>query len=102
MEKLIIDGINLDEAQSRITFVGLADIPGLAAQIFAELAEAGIVVDMIVQSIGRENRASISVTVAQADLEKRSALPTSRWSCSNARRRRTARRWPSSRFSASA
>ncbi|MFZ1932187.1 MAG: aspartate kinase [Thermoguttaceae bacterium] len=69
MEKLIIDGINLDEAQSRITFIGLADIPGLAAQIFAELAEAGIVVDMIVQSIGRENRASISVTVAHQDLE---------------------------------
>ena len=51
MEKLIIDGVDLDESQSRITFIGLADIPGLAAQIFAELAEAGVVVDMIVQSM---------------------------------------------------
>ena len=65
MEKLIIDGIDLDESQARITFVGLRDIPGLAAQIFDELAQAGVVVDMIVQSIGRENRANISVTVAQ-------------------------------------
>ncbi len=70
MEKLIIDGINLDESQARVTFVGLADTPGLAAQIFDELAQAGVVVDMIVQSIGRENRASISVSVAHEDLEK--------------------------------
>jgi aspartate kinase len=70
MEKLIIDGIDLDESQARVTFVGLADTPGLAAQIFDELAQAGIVVDMIVQSIGRQNRANISVTVAHEDLEK--------------------------------
>ena len=53
MEKLIIEGIDLDESQARVTFVGLPDMPGLAAQTFDELAEAGIVVDMIVQSIGR-------------------------------------------------
>lgn len=70
MEKLIIDGIGLDESQARVTFVGLADTPGLAAQIFDELAQAGVVVDMIVQSTGRENRANISVTVAHQDLEK--------------------------------
>ena len=70
MEKLIIDGIDLDESQARVTFVGLADTPGLAAQIFDALAQAGIVVDMIVQSIGRQNRANISVTVAHENLEK--------------------------------
>ena len=71
MEKLIIEGIDLDESQSRVTFVGLPDMPGLAAQTFDELAEAGIVVDMIVQSIGRENRANISVTVPQRRPAKR-------------------------------
>jgi aspartate kinase len=70
MEKLIIDRIDLDESQSRVTFVGLADTPGLAAQIFDELAEAGVVVDMIVQSVGRQNRANITVTVPHEDLEK--------------------------------
>jgi aspartate kinase len=70
MEKLIIDGIDLDESQARVSFVGLPDMPGLAAQTFDELAEAGIVVDMIVQSIGRENRANISVTVPRADLQR--------------------------------
>ena len=70
MDDLIIEGIELDQSQARITFPGLPDIPGLAAQTFDELAEAGIVVDMIVQSIGRGNRASISLTVPQADLRR--------------------------------
>ena len=70
MDDLIIEGIELDQSQCRITFPGLPDIPGLAAQTFDELAEAGIVVDMIVQSIGRGNRVSISLTVPQGDLRR--------------------------------
>jgi aspartate kinase len=70
MEKLIIDDIALDQTQSLVTFVELPDMPGLAAQTFDELAEAGILVDMIVQSIGRDNRANISVTMPRKDLEK--------------------------------
>lgn len=70
MEKLIVEGIDLDDSQARVTFVGLPDIPGLAAQIFDEIAEAGIVVDMIVQSIGRGKRASISITVPREYLER--------------------------------
>jgi len=70
MEKLIIEGIDLDQSQARVTFVGLNDIPGLAAQIFDELAEADIIVDMIVQSIGRQNQANISVTMPHEDLKK--------------------------------
>ena len=70
MEKLVIDGIDLDESQSRVTVLGLPDIPGLAAQTFDELAEAGVVIDMIVQSVGRENKANISVTVPRQDLER--------------------------------
>jgi aspartate kinase len=76
MEKLIIEGVELDESQARLTFRGLADIPGLAAQIFSELAEAGVVVDMIVQSIGRGNRADISVTIARGNLQKALAVAT--------------------------
>ena len=53
MEQLIIEDISLDESQARVTVLGLPDIPGLAAQVFDEIAEAGIVVDMIVQSVGR-------------------------------------------------
>jgi aspartate kinase len=74
MEKLIIDKLTLDQTQALVTFVDLPDMPGLAAQTFDELAEAGIVVDMIVQSIGREDRANISVTVPRKELEKALAV----------------------------
>ncbi len=52
MEKLIIEDIHLDQSQARLTLLGLPDVSGLAAQTFDELAEAGVVVDMIVQSMG--------------------------------------------------
>ncbi len=70
MEELIIEDITLDITQARVTAMELADVPGLAAQVFAEVAEAGIVVDMIVQSFGRENRANLSFTVNRADLPR--------------------------------
>jgi len=69
MEKLIVEGIMLDESQARVTFVNQPDLPGLAAQTFDVLAKAGIVVDMIVQSGGRGNRASISVTMPREMLD---------------------------------
>ncbi|MGD0897202.1 MAG: aspartate kinase [Thermoguttaceae bacterium] len=70
MEQLIIEEIGLDETQARVTVVGLPDIPGLAAQVFSEIAEAGVVVDMIVQNTGRQGHANISFTVPQKDLAK--------------------------------
>ncbi|MCE5267346.1 MAG: aspartate kinase [Planctomycetaceae bacterium] len=70
MDNLIIEGIELDDSQARVTFPSLPDIPGLAAQTFDELAEAGIMVDMIVQSIARQNRASISFTVPRQYLRR--------------------------------
>lgn len=70
MEELIIEDIALDASQARVTVNGLPDIPGLAAQLFDEIAEAGIVVDLIVQDFGRENRANVSFTVPQEDLDK--------------------------------
>jgi aspartate kinase len=70
LEQLIIDEIALDDSQAMVTIVGLPDMPGLAAQTFDELAEAGIVIDMIVQSIGRDNRADISLTVQREDLKR--------------------------------
>jgi len=70
MEKLVIDGIDLDQSQSRVTLVGTPDVPGQAAKTFDALAAAGVVVDMIVQSSGREGRANISVTMPRGDLQK--------------------------------
>jgi len=63
MEELIIEDILLDEGQARITARGLSDKPGLAAHLFEQIAAAGINVDMIVQSKGRQGHANITFTV---------------------------------------
>lgn len=70
MEDLVIEDIRLDDTQSRVTLVDIPDRPGLAAKLFGQVAQAGVNVDMIVQSVGREGRASITFTVPRADLER--------------------------------
>ena len=74
MEQLIIEEIRLDESQARATVVAIPDTPGLAAQVFDEIAEAGVVVDMIVQNVGRQGRANISFTMPQSNLSKSLAV----------------------------
>lgn len=66
MEDLAISELALDDTQSRLTISGVPDVPGVAARVFEEIAEAGIFVDMIVQSTGRGGRANLSFTVPQA------------------------------------
>lgn len=70
MEDLIISGIELDDTQARVTVVGVPDKAGTAARVFEEVGGAGVVVDMIVQSVGHDGRADVSFTVPQRDLEK--------------------------------
>lgn len=74
MEQLMIEDIALDESQARVTLLGVPDTPGLAAQVFDEIAEGGLVVDMIVQSIGRQGYANLSFTVPKEDLEASVAI----------------------------
>ncbi len=70
MEDLLINDITLDESQARVTLMGVPDKPGRAAQLFEEIAANDIVVDMIVQSTGREGHANLSFTVPGTDLTK--------------------------------
>jgi aspartate kinase len=70
MEDLTIDEITLDETQGRVTIHGVPNQPGIAASVFDQIAKAGVFVDMIVQSFGREQSATISFTVPQDELAK--------------------------------
>jgi len=70
LEDLIIERISLDDSQARVTLLGIPDTPGFAAQVLGEVAEAGIVVDMIVQSMGRGGHANLSFTVPQTELAR--------------------------------
>jgi aspartate kinase len=70
MENLVIDEISLDDSQGRVTISGVPDTPGVAARVFREVAQAGIFVDMIVQSHdSHADHASLTFTVPQAQVE---------------------------------
>ncbi len=67
MEETKISGIAKDSDIARIAIVGLRDEPGIAFKIFRVLAKSNINVDIILQSIGRDNTKDISFTVAKTD-----------------------------------
>ncbi len=70
MEELVLNDIVLDESQTLLTIVGVPNQPGIAAQVFQSVADAGIFVDMIVQSYkGYQGRISVSFTVPANQLQ---------------------------------
>ncbi len=73
MEDLAIEDCVLDCSQALVTLLDLPDTPGVAADVFAEVARAGLFVDMIVQSHPRDGRAEISFTVPAGDAERATA-----------------------------
>ncbi|MDR0818628.1 MAG: aspartate kinase [Oscillospiraceae bacterium] len=69
MEETRISGIAKDSDIARIALVGLRDEPGVAFKVFRLMAAQNINVDIILQSIGRENSKDISFTVHKGDLK---------------------------------
>ena len=70
VEKMLIRGVARDNDVARISLVGLEDKPGIAFRVFSVLAKAGINVDVILQSIGRNEKKDISFTVSRDNLAK--------------------------------
>ena len=71
VEKEMISGIAYDRDEAKITLIGVADRPGVAAGIFGPLAEAGINVDMIVQNVSADGKATdLTFTVTKGDLDR--------------------------------
>ncbi|RSX55153.1 aspartokinase [Bifidobacterium dolichotidis] len=62
-ETPIISGVAHDKTETLVTLRGVTDEPGMAAQVFRGLAEAGVNVDMIVQAGASTGLADISFTV---------------------------------------
>ncbi len=69
MEKVLVSGIALDKNQARVSIFGVEDRPGISAEIFGKLADKNINVDMIVQNVGKDNKANLTFTVPQTELE---------------------------------
>jgi aspartate kinase len=70
MEELAIAGIACDRHGAKVAIRGCPDVPGVVARVFAPLAEAGVVVDMIVQNVSRDGRTDVTFTVDAADLDR--------------------------------
>lgn len=71
-KEFVIRGVAHDEKVVKIAVLGIPNNPGIAHQIFSTLAEAHIVVDMIVQSIRNieNNITDMVFTIAADDLSK--------------------------------
>jgi len=71
MEQVLVSGIAYDKNQAKVTILGVPDTPGIAAKLFKGIAEANIVVDMIVQNVSVDGKATdISFTVPKTDSKK--------------------------------
>jgi len=70
MEHLVVSGIAYDRNEAKIAVRGVTDKPGVAAKIFKPLADANIVVDLIIQNVGQGGFADMSFTVGKTDLPR--------------------------------
>ena len=65
-----VRGIAHDAGIARVTLLGVPDRPGIAAQVFSPLADAGISVDIIVQNAGQHGLSDLSFTVTRDQLSE--------------------------------
>jgi aspartate kinase len=71
VEKEVVSGIAYSKDEAKITLVRVADKPGVAAAIFGPLTDASVNVDMIVQNVSEDGRATdMTFTVAKNDFER--------------------------------
>jgi aspartate kinase len=74
MTDVLVSGVTCDRNEAKITLVRVPDRPGLAAQIFGPIADAHIVVDMIIQNASEEGTTDLTFTVPKADHKKARAI----------------------------
>lgn len=70
MEKLVVTAVTHDKDQARITLKKVPDQPGIAAKIFTPIAEAGIIVDTIIQNTRAEGKTDLTFTVPKVDFSR--------------------------------
>ncbi len=70
MEKESVRAVTCDSKVAKITFAGVPDKPGVASMIFSALAEANVVVDMIIQNSSADGITDLTFTIPEADLAK--------------------------------
>ncbi|MDR0314461.1 MAG: aspartate kinase [Oscillospiraceae bacterium] len=65
-EKMLVRGVTKDTDVARVSIITLPDTPGIAFRMFSKLAASNINVDIILQSVGRNNTKDITFTVQKS------------------------------------
>ena len=66
---MVVKGVAHDLDVARIALVNIEDEPGAAFKVFSLMAKHNVDVDIILQSIGREDKKDISFTVKKSSLD---------------------------------
>ena len=71
MEKVVVSGVTYNKNEAKIEVMRVPDVPGIAAKLFKPIADANIVVDMIIQTSSTEKGcADVAFTVPKTDFSK--------------------------------
>ena len=70
MEDVVVRGVSIERNQAKVTVLNVPDKPGVAALIFNTIADANIIIDVIVQNISTDGTTDISFTLNKDDLPK--------------------------------
>jgi aspartate kinase len=70
MEHVLVDGVALVRDESKITVRAVPDVPGVAVRLLTPLADAGIVIDIIVQNISQDGTTDVTFTVPRQDRKR--------------------------------
>ena len=70
MEEIPVSGVALSRNDARVTVSRVPDRPGIAVKLFKPIADANIVVDMIIQNTGMDGYTDLTFTVPRGDLKK--------------------------------
>ena len=71
MERVVVSGVTYNKNEAKIEILHVPDVPGVAAKLFKPIADANIVVDMIIQtSSTAKGFADLAFTVPKSDFSK--------------------------------
>jgi aspartate kinase len=70
LENVVVRGVSVERNQVKVTITNVPDRPGVASRIFTALAEANVIVDVIVQNVSVSGTTDISFTMNRDELDK--------------------------------
>jgi aspartate kinase len=74
LENVVVRGVSVERNQAKVTITNVPDRPGAASRIFTALADAHVIVDVIVQNVSAAGTTDISFTTNRDELEKLGTL----------------------------